>query len=330
MQMQSLHKQAPHVWVAVGSDQALNMLLPLWEEHRRRGPAFMVQGNANDLSGARKLIGDQFGEILVLENPNEPPIRQHQSSPFPVGDRDCKTVLGWLRMNFVELRDYATRAAGLMKRACAGAQPIILLGPRDRRYLALLDELENATCNASEITTLRWSGERIRRTPMLASLRLGAKAALFSGHGNSSGWFAYGGVNGNSFLDNGAWSIDQTIGLLLSMSCQTGSFSSALKGGFADAVVCNGVAGAAFAPIHDTLHKANRALSQALVKSMADGDACLGNILRAAYLSGASLDSYVVVGDPGLEVNAAPQAMAECKKVSAPAAFENIGMLQQV
>jgi hypothetical protein len=334
MQMPYSPKQWPHVWVALGPERLLNVLLPLWVEHGHAGEAVMMAGNADDLVRAQQAIGNRLGEILIVEDPDQPSARPCLPSPFLTGIDGTDSAIGWLHMHEIELENYVRRAICLMKRQRHGSQPVVLLGPREQRYLTLLDELEESARLTPHVTTLRWSAERIRPTAMLAAVRLGAAAVLFAGHGSRDGWFAYGGIVGQNFLHNGTWSPEQMNGWMFSLSCQTGNVpwpatGSKNRHGFADAVVSHGVACAVLAPIFDTLHKNNRVLSQSLVKAMANNAGCLGDILRTAKLAGASLEGYTVIGDPGLQAVSAPDALTKGSKVFAPAAFENISVLCQ-
>jgi hypothetical protein len=230
-------------------------------------------------------------------------------------------LLGWLRIEALELASYAQRACSLLRRCDEPEQALVLLAPRERRYLELLDAIEPAA-TASGMPAFRWSAERIRRSVMAVALRLGAAAILYAGHGTSRGWFAYGGVDASLFDD--VWENSETSALLFSLACATGKPSIASVGrgepglrSFADHLVATGVAGAVLAPVGDSLHSNQCILADALVRALGRGERDLGAILDALRSAGASLDGYAVVGDPALAAVAAPGAAKRATKVAA-------------
>jgi hypothetical protein len=298
------------------------MLVPLRDGHRRCGPADLVVGDAGDLETVARQLAGRRATLLVVEDPALPSVRSHYPSPFlgRAGAQDI--VLGWLRLDRARLAAYAHRASALLQRHRDDPQPLVLLAPRERRYLGLLDELERVAGNAPRLRTLRWSADRIRRGNMLDGLRLGAAAVLFAGHGTRGGWFAYGGISAAAFATGGDWSDAQSTALMFSLSCGTGDAgtpASPLRAGFADEVIALGVAGSILAPAGEPLHADNRALAASLVRTLGKGQRRLDDVLRAVRSDAIPLHGYAAIGDPALEATAAPGATRRGERVFAPA-----------
>jgi hypothetical protein len=315
------------VWTAIGPDFLLEMLAPLRDEHLRRGAAALVSGDPSDIERVAVGLGNRRGTLLVVEDPARPSARAGHSSPVFERSGSPNVVVGWVRLDRSHLSSYARRAAALLRRRDDTCQPAVLLAPRDRRYLDLLDEIERTTRSSPSLTTLRWSGERIRRGPLLAALRLGTAAVLYTGHGHPGGWFAYGGLSIDTLVAGGAWSTDHVNSILFSLACHTGqpsmdriSDSAEPRPGFADGVIAHGVAGAVLAPLGDPLHADNRVLAHALFATLARGERRLSDIVHQVKSAGASLHGYAVIGDPAVLAIGAPGAMQRAERVFAPAA----------
>src|SRR5262249_1598280 len=155
--------------------------------------------------------------------PNQASCRWRYDEPFLKTAGGGEVLLGWACLNSCELAAYSRRAAALLRREPAKRpQPVVLLAPRERRYLDLLDELEGTAPPSGNFKVFRWSAERIRRARLMDALRLGASALLYTGHGNHDGWFAYGGLSTESLVSGAEWEVGETNGLLFSLSCRTG------------------------------------------------------------------------------------------------------------
>jgi len=314
-------------WSVAGPAGLVDALAPLGDEWRRRGAIVQVHRLASG-EDLRDLLDRLLGEhaeasdagsecplLMVLEEPTLPSLRARVAST-PRGS--ASTALpGWLRMNATALAAYAARAVAILQRGCEGPAPLVLLGPREARYQAALDEVEACAAKAAgNLKLLRWSAERIRKPPLLNALRLGAAAALYMGHGNRHGWLAYGGLSSDDFLvQTEPWTPDETTSLFFALSC-----GGAGPEGIADALVAGGVAGAVLAPIGDPPHADNKRLAQALVEALAHGHRTLPSLLEVVRapmaIDGAG---YIVIGDPGLGALAAPGALARGLGVFAPA-----------
>ena len=295
------------------------MLVPLRDEHARFGPADLVPVESARIE---RFINEFHGEqtsLLVVEDADCPSLRER--FPSPITTERC---IGWLHLNREELARYATRVARLLDRNAEEQAALVLLGPREQRYLELVGELENSAV-ALELSTLRWTAERIRRAPLTQALRVGAAAVLYTGHGNAGGWLAYGGLTASMLAGDEHWASDETNAMMISLSCSTGRRRSSTRAGvsrrgFADEVVERGVAGAVLAPLTDPLHSHSRLVAQAVVRAIAESDGLVCDILEHVVRHGVSLDGYAVVGDPALPVRSSLGAAARAAAVFAPAA----------
>jgi hypothetical protein len=257
--------------------------------------------------------------VLIVESPLEPSTRGQFRSPFVKATNGSTVCVSYLRLDRDRLGAYATRAAALLNRPGDEPQAVVLLAPREQRYLQLLTDLERVATPSERLSLFRWSAERIRRAPLTGALKLGAAAILFSGHGTSRGWYAYGGMSAKTLAGEDTWSAAESSSVMFSLSCSTGSAGSS-ELGFADAVVANGVAGAVVAPVGDPLHSSNRVLARALMRAMSGDRLCVRETLeRAAKLDG-SLGGFVVIGDPELLLHSAAGAVERGRAIFAPAA----------
>lgn len=320
--------RAPPRRSIAGPAALVDALAPLTDEWRQRGA--VVQAHrlvpGEDPGGLLdRLLGTPAGApsgarrecplLLVLEDPTRPSLRA-RFADTPCGHASA-ALPGWLRMDATALAAYAARAVAILRRAGQAPAPLVLLGPREARYQAALDEFEACAARSETLTPLRWSAERIRKPPLLKALRLGAAAALYVGHGNRHGWLAYGGLGMDDLLAPAEpWSPDETTALFFALGC-----GGAGPEGIADALVARGVAGAVLAPVGDPLHADNRRLAQALVDALARGYRTLPRLLEAVGAPMAAMRGagYVVIGDPGLGAQAASGALARGLGVFAPA-----------
>jgi hypothetical protein len=313
-------------WMAVGPRWSLEVLVPLWNEHRRRGAAVLLPGDVHDVERVASKLESDHATLLVIEDPTRPSARVAYDSPFLQRADGSKVLLGFLRLDARDLATYARRAAAILARRSEPEQTVVLLGPREPRYLALLDELERTAESSHELKAFRWSAERIRRAPLIAALKLGAAAVLYTGHGNADGWSARGGLSAHALAGADDRLADQVSALLFSLSCHTGRPAAATVAGpfatqaFADRMIASGAAGAVFAPHDDPLHVDNRVLANALVRAIGNGRRRLRDILDAVRREEAPLRGYNVIGDPGLCAVAAPGAARQAASVFAPAA----------
>lgn len=330
-------------WSVVGPAALVDALAPLANAWRQRAAVVhlhrLAQGERltdllDPLLGAQADLQSDLQSgawhqrplVLVLEDPSQPSLRAtasrrwHAPGPGP--------LTGWLRMDAAALAAYAARAVSVLHRADETPAALVLLGPREARYLTVLDELQACAAGASGLQALRWSAERIRKPPLLEALRLGAAAALYTGHGNRHGWLAYGGLACGDFVARAQpCSPDETTALFFALGC-----GGANPDGIADTLVAQGVAGAVLAPIGDPLHADNRLLAIALVKAMAQGHRALPRLLDAVSPTMVEMHGagYVVIGDPGLGAWGAPGSLARGLGVVAPAPDAVLGQESQL
>ena len=270
-------------------------------------------------------LAGRRASLLVLEDAAEASGRGHHNSPLLDRAGDDDVLLGWLGLQRPELAAYVDRAVAILRRRHDEPNAVVLLAPRERRYLALLDRAEHAAGNAAALQMLRWSAERIRRAPLIDALRLGAGAMLYCGHGNATGWLAYGGINIDHLCGGEPWLSDHSGALVFSLSCHTGLVATGeteIRRGLADQLIARGIAGAVLAPSGDTSHKNSRVPATALAGALGRGCVRLRDIPAHARSEGASLQGYAVIGDPGLRAVSASGAALRGARVFAPAAGE--------
>jgi len=314
------------MWAALGPPALLEMLVPLRDEHARWGETRLVPGGQSDIRNVVRSFADRRVNLLVIEAPGEGSGRSGYASPFLEGASYDSVLLGWLQLGPPELAAYVDRAVAISRRRHDEPTTVVLLAPREQRYLALLDQVERFASSPT-MKLLRWSAERIRRAPLIDALRLGAGAVLYCGHGNASGWFAYGGINIDHLCSGEPWLHDQTGALMFSLSCSTGlgagrAAGAEIRRGLADQMIARGIAGAVLAPSGDTAHENSRLLAKGLAHALGLGCVRLSDILAKATFEGGSLEGYAVIGDPGLCAASANGAALRGASVFAPAAGE--------
>jgi hypothetical protein len=319
-------------WIAVGPPALLDSLVPLRDAHARSREALLLPGCALSAARLARTAGGHGATVLIVEDPRQPSARSGFATPFADKSASGGATLGWLRLGPAALGAYARRAAALLDRAASTSAPFLLLGSRDERYQSLLDELEKLLATAPAWCAFQWSAQRIRRARLVEALRIGAAAALYTGHGTARGWIAYGGLGSEHWMQAEAWAEHETCALLFSLSCRTGSPADAHSDTacgsfcppFADAAIARGVAGAVLAPLGDTPHAQSRVLAGALASAVRTGSLSLSEILRAALSRGASLDGYAVIGDPALCAHASRDASMRASRVFAPAPGDDL------
>jgi Peptidase family C25 len=325
--MSCLPENSGSVWAALGPPSLLEVLVPLRDEHARRGETRLIPGGASDIEGVVRSLAGRRASLLVIEDAGEVSGRSGYTSPFPDRAGDDNVLLGWLQLDRPGLAAYVDRAAAILRRRHDQPNAVVLLAPRERRYLALLDQLEHSARSSPAIKLLRWSAERIRRAPLIDALRLGAGVALYTGHGNASGWFAYGGINIDHLCSGEPWLHDHTAALVFSLSCNTGpvtgcASATEVRRGLADQMIARGVAGTVLAPSGDTMHENSRLLATGLTGALGRGCVRLREILARVRSEAASLEGYAVIGDPGLHAVSADGAALRGVRVFAPASEE--------
>lgn len=315
------------VWAVLGPPSLLEVLVPLRDEHARCRETRLVPGGPSDIESVVRSLAGRRASLLVMEDAGAASGRSGHTSPFLGGAGDDNVLLGWLRLDRPELAAYVDRAVAISRRRRDEPNAVVLLAPRERRYLALLDQAERSARCSPALKLLRWSAERIRRAPLVDALRLGAGAVLYSGHGNASGWFAYGGINIDHLCSGEPWLPDHMSALVFSLSCHTGLVTgrageTETRRGLADQMIARGVAGAVLAPSGDTMHENSRLLATGLTGALGRGCVWFRDILAHARSGGASLEGYAVVGDPGLQAVSATGAALRGARVFAPASEE--------
>jgi hypothetical protein len=320
----SYSRERPRRWAAIGPAPLMEVLAPLRDEHLRHGEARLIVADA---PRPQDVAGELHGEamtLLVAEDPAERSVRWTCPTPLLKNQNGAAVTVGWLRFDAETLEAYANRAVALLRRPAQPRLPLALLGPREQRYLDLLEELAITAESTPALVPLRWNAERLARHRLEMALRQGAAAAIYTGHGNARGWFAYGGVSTNALSEGPTRTADESIGVLFSLSCRAAQPAVAGESetpapGLAEDVLRCGLAGAVLAPLGDPLHEHNRVLAVALLRALVSGERACADVVRAAKADGACLDGYAIIGDPAVPVAAAPEALERCVTVFAPA-----------
>lgn len=311
------------VWAALGPESLLEVLAPLAGEHRRSGAVQLIADEDPDVQTVAARLPGRRTTLLVIEDPGQPTRRGRYTSPYLKGAQGADVLVGWVRLEARDLAAYAQRATALLRRPADPELPLVLLAPRERRYLTLLDELEQTASSLSALATYRWSAERIARWSLVHAVRCGAAAALYTGHGNGRGWLAYGGLSAEALAGEAPWADDDTTALLLALTCRNAaparSSSSDTRSAFADHAIGRGVAGAVFAAVGDPRHDDDRRLAHALVRALGEGHRCCRDLLDAVRAAGVALTEYAVIGDPALTAAPSRGAGDRCRRVFAPA-----------
>lgn len=316
------------VWALLGPEHLTNALAPLARRHLAHRAVRVLRGGPERIDAVARGLGSRAARLVVVEDPQRPSARPHFDGPLLVRAAGPDVTLGWLRLPGTDLARYARCACSLLARKAddPAGQPMVLLGPRERRYLDLLDELQAAAGGAEDgpggagrMALFRWSAERVRPVPMLRGLHYGVAVALYAGHGVPGGWWAYGGLAAGHFAASGAWGHDQAAAAVFALSCGTAALDAA-GASLADRLVGLGAAGAVVAATGDVSHRQNRALALALMRASVQRVRGLDELLWRAREAGGCLRGYAVIGDPGLPVLAARGAAERCRRLFAPAA----------
>jgi hypothetical protein len=320
----SYSRERPRRWAAVGPAPLMEVLAPLRDEHLHHGEARLI---TRDAARPQDVAAELHGEgttLVVAEDPAEPSLRGTCPTPLLKNRDGADVTVGWLRFDAQRLDAYANRAVALLRRATQPRLPIALLGPRESRYLDLLEQLAIDAESTAALVPLRWNAERLARHRLAMALRQGAAAAIYTGHGNARGWFAYGGVSADALTDGPTPTADKSIGVLFSLSCRAAQPAAVGESGpraqgLAEDVLMCGLAGAVLAPLGDPMHEHNRVLAVALLRALVSGERTCADVVRASKADVACLDGYAIIGDPALPVAAAPEALERCVAVFAPA-----------
>jgi hypothetical protein len=281
----------------VGSPQVLAALAPLLEARRRHGPVCHAESVA--------ALIDVAGSVLIIGG--EPPTCTHliNRSGHPVPS-------GWLPSNdLTGLHQFGRTAAEVVHRSVTGhpAGPFVLLSARESRAIALADEIALQMPSPS----FRWTAERLARHELLPALGWGHGMALYVGHGTSSGWLGYGGIDAKAL----AQTVSQPLGALLSVTCDTARLSAGTRdSNFCTHATLCGLCAAALGATGKTLHANNRLLSVALAKQAGRANT-LADLLSAVPAE--LLAGYVVIGDPAASLVGTAQASMQAPQVRAPA-----------
>jgi hypothetical protein len=215
-----------------------------------------------------------------------------------------KIPIGWLPNKPEYLATYAQAASTLWQRYLNATPPgpLILLGCRSTRTQSLLDQLEThlITANSSPPFHFRWSAERITRGDLLHALGIGLGAALYLGHGFSTGWYGYAGLHHSHLTE---WQ-GSPLGTLFCLTCHNASrHNTSLS--FAETLVLSGRCGSILAATGQTAHAINQQFAIRLCQVIPEiiqnqQPLTLASCLLHPLLVRLPLHRYRILGDPTL------------------------------
>lgn len=299
-------------WRLVADARARAALGPLIAAHAATRPVQLRDhgaGALDDLAGV--------AAVLMVGGPGRAPrtalpgaMLWHGARPVPAG---------WLpAVEDAALAAFAATAARLRARP-RGQAPVALLAQWDDA--ALRSARRGAAILGSDAARL-WSADRIVRRDLLGALRLGPALAMYFGHGRAYGWAGYHGLHSRHLTH----ARGEPSAAVLSLTCRT---ATRHHGGhsFAERLVLDGVAGAAFGAVAPTRSVDNWRWGLTLTRRLgADdldaADDSLGALLAGA-LGGAGTDwhgvrDYRIIGDPLTPLRAAAGAAIATANVAAP------------
>lgn len=308
-----------HTWLLVVPVHDLEYLSPLVEAHRQRHPVKVVTYWPNQAIPSLDL--DSVAAVLWVGDCHRSP-RTALTRWWLTDSRGRKVPVGWLPDVGSQLATVATTMAQLLQRVQPG--PLIYLSSLDSRSQTLIDQVESV---ATGMPTFRWTSERILKADLLAALGGGAGAALYTGHGFSTGWNGYGGL---SYRDLDGWQ-GESLGVLWSITCHNASRHQTPLS-FAETLVLSGRCGAVLAAPSATRHRLNQSLIrrlphvvQSLVQRHQSWPAqplTLADCLTHPRLVRLPLQAYRIIGDPLAPLHGSPDAVRKAQQVFAPAASE--------
>jgi hypothetical protein len=284
-----------HVGVAAGP-RALDALEPLLRAYARSG-ALTLAGEDE----AADLVGEVDAVLVVGERRRSP--RTAVAAPFAVRPDGRRVPVGWVPdTGWDGVRRFAAAAARIHERR-SGARSVAVLAQRSRRYrdlsgriVRLLDESEGA------VRPLRWTADELGREELGRGLGYGLSAAVYVGHGRPVGWVGYAGTRAQHLAD-----AEEPTAAVLSLTCLTASRRRVALS-FAEAIVLQGAAGAAFGAVCSTDHRWNARWALRLTRALGSGCATVGELVLSAEQDDPAVAGYRIVGDPVAPLRDAPGA----------------------
>jgi hypothetical protein len=186
-----------------------------------------------------------------------------------------------------------------------------VLGQRSRRYRDLSGRIVRLLDESGGVARpLRWTADHLGREELGRGLGFGLSAAVYVGHGRPVGWVGYAGTRA-SHLE----AIDEPTAAVLSLTCLTAS-RRRVGLSFAEALVLQGAAGAAFGAVCSTDHRWNARWAPRLTRALGDGCATVGELVLSAEEDDPAVTGYRIIGDPMAPLVDAPGAAERAEALS--------------
>jgi hypothetical protein len=291
----------------VAAAGALDALEPLLHVYARSGPVVLAEG-----AGLGELA-EEVDAILVVGDGRRSP-RTALPGPFVIAAGGRRIPVGWVPdRGSAAVRQFAESAARVHERARDGApeRSVAVLAQRTRRYRDLAGRIERLLAGSGgTVRPLRWTADELGREELGRGLGYGLSAAVYVGHGRPVGWVGYRGTRAHHLADG-----DEPTSAVLSLTCLTAS-RRRVGLSFAEALVLQGAAGAAFGAVCSTDHRWNARWALRLTHALAAGCRTVGELVISAEQDDPAVAGYRIVGDPAAPLVDAPGAAERAEALS--------------
>jgi hypothetical protein len=272
-------------------------------------PLLRAYGEVAVASEPDDLAGDADAVLIVGDRRRSP--RTVLSGPFLLAANGRRVPVGWVPdTGWDAVRRFAEAAARIHERR-GRERTVAVLAQRSRRYrdlsgriVRLLEESRGA------VRPLRWTADELGREELGRGLGYGLAAAVYVGHGRPTGWAGYRGTRAHHLDD-----ADEPAAAVLSLTCLTAS-RRRVGLSFAEALVLQGAAGAAFGAVCPTDHRWNARWALRLTRALGSGCATVGELVLSAEQDDPAVAGYRIVGDPVAPLVDAPGAAERADALS--------------
>jgi hypothetical protein len=284
--------------------RALDALEPLLEAYARGARPVVREREFRSEAEARELAGE-VDAIMVVGSGRRSP-RTSLPGPFVASASGRRVPVGWVPdRGWEPLRRFAEAAAGVHERGRSGCphRTVAVLAQRSPRYRDLSGRIERLLGESGEaVRPLRWTADELGRDELVRGLGFGLSAALYVGHGRPVGWVGYRGTRAHHLAE-----ADEPTAVVLSLTCLTAS-RRRVGLSFAEGLVLEGAAAAAFGAVCSTDHRWNARWALRITRALADGCATVGELVAAAEQDDPAVAGYRIVGDPAAPIVDHPDA----------------------
>jgi hypothetical protein len=284
----------------VGSPRALDALEPLRRAWAGRGHLVAVKSPV-----PLDELADGVDALTVVGSRRRSP-RTVLPGPFVRTADGRRVPVGWVPdLGWEALRRFATAAARVHARSRNGRsrRTVAVLAQRSRRYRDLSGRIERLLAESGGAARpLRWTADELTRPDLVRGLGFGVSAAVYVGHGRPVGWVGYRGVRRHHLAR-----VEEPTAAVLSLTCLTAS-RRRVGLSFAEALVLDGAAAAAFGAVRSTDYRWNARWALRLTGALANGCATVGDLVVSAEEGDPAVAAYRIIGDPTAPLVDAPGA----------------------